>query len=64
MLVIKRRVGEAFWVGHARIKIEDIGGGNVKFSVDAPRGIEVLREEIIVQRAGPKNESDQEAENE
>lgn len=52
MLVIKRHRDEAFWVGQTRIVVVAVGEGKVRLAIDAPAGVQVLREELMVEKAG------------
>lgn len=52
MLVIKRHRDEAFWVGQTRIVVVAVGEGKVRLAIDAPSGVQVLREELMVEKAG------------
>ena len=47
MLKIKRKRGESFIVGEAKIRIEMIGSQTVHLSVDAPRSVPISRFELI-----------------
>jgi carbon storage regulator len=47
MLVLNRRKGETVIIGdNIRITIVDVQGDNIKIGIDAPRNINILREEI------------------
>ena len=47
MLVLTRKLGEAITIGeHVRIVIVDIDGNQVKLGVEAPRSIDIYREEL------------------
>jgi carbon storage regulator len=47
MLVLTRRLGEAITIGEEiKITIVDIDGSQVKLGVEAPRAIEIYREEL------------------
>lgn len=47
MLHITRRVGEMIRIGNdIVVEIEEIGGSHVRIGVEAPRGIQIYREEI------------------
>jgi carbon storage regulator len=47
VLHITRRVGEMIRIGKdIVVEIEEIGGSHVRIGVEAPRGIQVYREEI------------------
>ena len=58
MLIITRRVGGRIVIGKdVRIMVVDVRGGQVRLGVDAPRAIEVYREEVY-QRIHAPAESD------
>ncbi len=47
MLVLTRRLGESITIGdNIRIVIVDIEGNQVKLGIEAPRNIEIYREEL------------------
>jgi len=47
MLVLTRKLGEAITIGESiRLIVVDIDGNQVKIGIDAPRSIEVYREEL------------------
>ncbi len=47
MLILKRCVGERIWIGQdVTVKIMSVCGDIVKLGVDAPRAVEVDREEV------------------
>ena len=47
MLVLTRRLGEAITIGeNIRVIIVDIDGNQVKLGIEAPREIEIYREEL------------------
>jgi len=49
MLVIRRRAGESFRVGdNVEIEILELGGGQVKIGIRAPREVTVLRTEMYL----------------
>ncbi len=48
MLVITRKEGESILIGDdTRVEIQEVKGGQVKIGIDAPREVEVLREELL-----------------
>jgi carbon storage regulator len=53
VLVIRRRVGESFWIGEqVEIEILQIGASQVKVGIRAPKDITVLRTEVkLIQEA-------------
>lgn len=61
MLVLRRRPGQSlvfeFPAGDgdpviARVKVETVVGGTVKFAIDAPTSVTVLRDELVNGRGG------------
>lgn len=47
MLILTRKPGEVIMIGdHIKVVIKDIDGGHVRLGIDAPRNIQVDREEI------------------
>jgi carbon storage regulator len=48
MLILSRRVGETITIGpHIVVKVLGVNGAHVRIGVDAPRDVEVHREEIF-----------------
>lgn len=48
MLVLTRRLGEAFCIGRDTIvRVSAIEGGRVRIGIEAPRDVRVLREECV-----------------
>ena len=53
MLVLKRSQGETLLVGDSiRIKVVDVKGGQVRFGIEAPPDVRVVREEIAEHKGG------------
>ena len=50
-LVLNRRPGEAFIINRPRItvRVVSVKGNYVRFAIDAPRHIEIAREELTIQ---------------
>ena len=47
MLVLTRRLGESITIGeNIRLVVVDIDGNQVKLGIEAPRNIEIYREEL------------------
>jgi carbon storage regulator len=50
MLVLSRKVEQAITIGKdVRIKIVSIDRNSVKIGIDAPRSLQILRDELIVE---------------
>lgn len=50
MLIITRRPGESFTVGEAVIHIRDAHGGRVSVGIEAPKHVQVLRDDAKQQQ--------------
>ena len=49
MLVLQRKIGESIYIGDdIKITIQDVLGERVKISIDAPREISIMREELRI----------------
>lgn len=59
MLVLKRKRHESILIGSdIRVTIVEVAGGGVRVGIEAPRGVQVDREEV---RRGRRNRSQVEA---
>ena len=59
MLVIQRIEGEGFSVGNSvKIHIVKVRGDKVKIGIEAPRDMEVLRDDAIVRIPQPSKNSE------
>lgn len=48
MLILQRKAGEAIRIGEdVTIRISEIGSDRVKIAIDAPRGLSIMREELL-----------------
>lgn len=48
MLILQRKTGEAIRIGDdILIRISEIGSERVKIAIDAPRGLSIVREELL-----------------
>ncbi len=55
MLVLTRRLGEAITIGdNIKIVIVDLDASQVKIGIEAPRSVEVYREELYEKIKGQK----------
>lgn len=51
MLILQRKAGQSFLIGDdIEISIQEINGGRVRISVDAPKNVAILRKELIEAR--------------
>lgn len=51
MLVIRRRAGQSILIGdEIEIEVVEVGPTRVKLGIHAPRGVTVLRKEIVLTR--------------
>jgi len=50
MVVITRKLAEAFFIGPHRVVIVRISGNRVRLGITAPKEVEILREEIVIKR--------------
>jgi carbon storage regulator len=47
MLVLSRKVGETIVIGgHIHLTVTEIRGSSVRFAIEAPRDVVILREEL------------------
>lgn len=48
MLILQRKTGQSFVIGDdIEITIQEISGGRVRISVDAPKNVQILRKELL-----------------
>lgn len=55
MLVIRRRAGEAIWIGNVRVKVTSIRQGEAQIGIEAPEDVKIRREELL-QRDDPNDQ--------
>lgn len=59
MLVISRKIDERVFIGdNIVVKVLDVRGDRVRFGIEAPKDIEILREEIKLAIERIKNTDD------
>jgi carbon storage regulator len=59
MLILSRRIGEAIVVNdNIRILILSASGGTVRLGIEAPRQVEVHREEVYLRLKGERSPVD------
>lgn len=47
-LVVNRKVGQGVRIGpNVIVRLKDIGGGHARLYIDAPRDVEITREELL-----------------
>ncbi|MCI1959325.1 MAG: carbon storage regulator [Clostridia bacterium] len=47
MLILQRKIGQSIFIGdEIKITIQDISSDKVKISIDAPKDIKIIREEL------------------
>jgi carbon storage regulator len=58
MLILARRVGETFMIGHdITVTVIGVKGNHVRFGIQAPKNIPVHREEVYEQIYGANGNS-------
>ena len=63
MLVLTRRLGEAITIGdNVKLIVVEIDGNQVKLGIEAPREIEIYREELFKKIKGTTFEASKSAE--
>jgi carbon storage regulator len=59
MLVLTRKAGERILIdSNIVIEVLEIQGNRVRLGIQAPSGVNILREELIIQRSGAEASSD------
>jgi carbon storage regulator len=59
MLVLTRKAGERILIdSNIVIEVLEVQGNRVRLGIQAPSGVNILREELILQRAGSDSRSD------
>ncbi len=49
MLILTRRLGESVLIGdQIRVKVLSVRGAQVRLGIDAPRDVQVNRDEVVV----------------
>lgn len=59
MLVLTRRLGEVLWIDDARLIVLDVRDGKVRLGIEAPKHMEIVREEIRPFKRPAKQERQQ-----
>ncbi len=56
MLVLDRKISEGFWIDNRIfVKVLSVGRRRVKLGIEAPKGISILREELLERSAKSTN---------
>lgn len=56
MLILTRRVGETLYIGDdIQVAVLDIRGNQIRIGIEAPRGVNIAREELLVDDSGNRN---------
>ncbi len=56
MLVLDRKISEGFWIDNRIfVKVLSVGRRRVKLGIEAPKGISILREELLERSADSTN---------
>lgn len=56
MLILSRRVGESIVIGNnVRVTVLDVRGSQIRLGVDAPKDVQVDREEVRAAKDGSLN---------
>ena len=62
MLVLSRKLGERILIGeNVTVTIVRVGPNNVRLGIEAPRSLNIVREELCVPTSGCANHLDDEA---
>jgi len=57
MLVLSRKVGEGIYIGNVKVTLVRAGEGKARIGIDAPRDLEIRREELPARRTPSAEES-------
>ncbi|MFA5633363.1 MAG: carbon storage regulator CsrA [Porticoccaceae bacterium] len=56
MLILTRKLGETVVIDHdIRVTVLAVKGGQIKIGIDAPRDVDIVREELIIDEEWRKN---------
>ncbi|MEJ1396364.1 MAG: carbon storage regulator [Candidatus Sedimenticola sp. (ex Thyasira tokunagai)] len=47
MLILTRRIGEAFFLGNSEVRILTNNRGQIRIGIDAPQEVNIVREELL-----------------
>lgn len=51
MLILQRKEGQSFVIGEdITVTVQEVGAGRVRLSINAPRDVSILREELVAAR--------------
>lgn len=64
MLVLTRRVGETLIIGdNIKLTIVGVKSGQVRVGIDAPKEVQIQREELLLRKQEEKKQEEQDAKN-
>lgn len=46
MLALNRKLGQSIWIGNTEIRVTELHRGQVRLCINAPKNLEVLRDEL------------------
>lgn len=60
MLVLTRRAGETLMIGDdIKLTVVGIKSGQVRLGIEAPKDVQIQREELLLKKEKPENKADE-----